>query len=59
MKTRKEGLKDKRKKIKGLVLMFTYWVKANVNLILKSYNIGGVVTILLYLYLLDVTVFLT
>ena len=39
--------------------MFTYWVKANVNLILKSYNIGGVVTILLYLYLLDVTVFLT
>jgi len=59
MKTKKERWKDKRKKIKGLVLIFIYWVKANVNFLLKSYNIDGVVTILHYLYLLDVTVFLT
>jgi hypothetical protein len=59
MKTRKEIWKDKRKKIKGLVLMFAYWVKANINFLLKSHNIDEVVTILHYLYLLDVTVFLT
>jgi len=59
MKTRKEIWKEKRKKIRGLVLMFIYWVKANINFLLKSHNIHEVVTILHYLYLLDVTVFLT
>jgi len=59
MKTRKEKWKDKKKKIKGLVLMFIYWVKANVNFLLKSYNTDAAVTILHYSYLLDVTVFLT
>jgi hypothetical protein len=41
--------------------MFIYWVKANVNFLLKSYkyNVDGAVTLLHYLYLLDVTVFLT
>lgn len=62
METWKQAKKDgktKKKKIKGLVLMFIYWVKANVKLLLKSYNIDGVMTILHYLYLLNVTVFLT
>lgn len=39
--------------------MFIYWVKANINFLLKSYNTDAAVTILHYRYLLDVTVFLT